>query len=147
MNELQEKSSYNRDRKTRDLEWKVSVLQVLGKDVQHANHLREDENTMTAVTQPQQQLVQQYQLATALHQQLHTQSTTTITITTTTTITITITITITTTTFSTSANAGHSSLGQHGTGSVWSNVDSHLDCSLISISVLGLFSSCERFAL
>jgi len=62
------------------------------------------------------------------------------------TITITITIIIITTSFSTSANAGHSSLGQHGTGSVWSNVDSHLDCSLISISVLGLFSSCERFA-
>ncbi len=48
----------------------MSVLHVLRNDVQHANHLREDEHAVPGVLEPNQQLVQQQQFATALHQRL-----------------------------------------------------------------------------
>ena len=51
----------------------MSQLQVLRDDVQHANHLREDEYTMPRFLQPHQELVQQDQLPTALHQALREQ--------------------------------------------------------------------------
>jgi len=50
-----------------DLEWEVSELEVLGKYIEHADHLREDEHAMSTFTQSQQQLVQQNQLTTALY--------------------------------------------------------------------------------
>ena len=44
------------------LERKVSHGEVLSQDVQHANHLGEDQHPMAGVPQPNQQLVQQEQL-------------------------------------------------------------------------------------
>ena len=56
------------------LEGEVSVLEVLGKDVQHADHLWEDEDAVSSLLQPHQQLVQQDQFATRLDQCLRVDS-------------------------------------------------------------------------
>jgi len=54
-----------------NLKAKPSELHVLCKDVQHPDHLWEDEDTMASLLQPHKQFVEQDQLATALHKQLH----------------------------------------------------------------------------
>ena len=55
---------------TTDLVNKVAELEVLCDDVEHADHLREDEHAVTRLFESHQQLVQQDQLPTALHQAL-----------------------------------------------------------------------------
>ena len=52
------------------LEQKLSALQVLGQDVQHPNHLREDEHAVATLLETYQQLVQQNQLTAASDQVL-----------------------------------------------------------------------------
>lgn len=48
----------------------MSQLEILCQDVQHPDHLREDENSMPCLLQSHQQLIEQNQLSTALHQKL-----------------------------------------------------------------------------
>lgn len=53
-----------------DLEEELPALEVLGQDVQHPDHLREDQHAVAALLQPNQQLVKQHQLSTATDQVL-----------------------------------------------------------------------------
>ena len=53
-----------------DLEGKASELHVLSKNIQHSDHLGEDQDTMASLSQANQQLVQQEQLTTASYQRL-----------------------------------------------------------------------------
>ena len=53
-----------------DLEGKASELHVLSKNIQHSDHLGEDQDTMAGLSQANQQLVQQEQLTTASYQRL-----------------------------------------------------------------------------
>jgi len=52
------------------LEQKLAALEVLGQDVQHPDHLREDEDAVATLLQTHQQLVQQHQLPAAPNQVL-----------------------------------------------------------------------------
>ena len=54
------------------LEGKVSELEVFPQDVQHANHLRKNEDSVLRLPEPHQELVQQQQLSTAFPQLLQT---------------------------------------------------------------------------
>ena len=54
------------------LEGEAFGLQVLCQQVQHAHHLREDEDPVARLLEAHQQLVQQNQLTTALDQRLPT---------------------------------------------------------------------------
>lgn len=50
---------------------RVAVFgEILGQNVQHPDHLREDEHSVSSLPQPGQQFVQQHQLPAALHQTL-----------------------------------------------------------------------------
>lgn len=52
------------------LEEELAAPQIVSKDIQHPNHLGEDEDSVAALLQTDQQLVQQNQLPTAADQLL-----------------------------------------------------------------------------
>lgn len=52
------------------LEWVAILGEVFSQNVQHPNHLREDQNSVASFSESSQQLVQQHQLPTAPYKTL-----------------------------------------------------------------------------